>query len=71
MVASDRLSRVRRRDGRADSGQGRVLTQMALFWFAKLGHIVPNHLTGDDPLSVVSDERTRAGARPLDARASG
>ncbi len=28
---------------------------MALFWFDKLGDIVPNHLTGEDPLSVVSE----------------
>jgi len=28
---------------------------MALFWFDKLDGIVPNHLTGDDPLSVVTD----------------
>jgi phosphoribosylaminoimidazole-succinocarboxamide synthase len=28
---------------------------MALFWFDKLGHICPNHLTGDAPESVVSD----------------
>ena len=27
---------------------------MALFWFDKLHDIVPNHLTGEDPLSVVS-----------------
>ena len=27
---------------------------MALFWFDKLAGIVPNHLTGDDPLSVVT-----------------
>jgi phosphoribosylaminoimidazole-succinocarboxamide synthase len=27
---------------------------MALFWFAKLGHICPNHLTGDTPESVVT-----------------
>ena len=27
---------------------------MALFWFGKLGHICPNHLTGEAPKSVVS-----------------
>jgi len=31
-----------------------LLTQMALFWFDKLGHVCPNHLTGEDPLSVVT-----------------
>ncbi|MFM2328930.1 MAG: hypothetical protein RLZZ494_1033, partial [Pseudomonadota bacterium] len=35
-------------------GKGALLTKMALFWFDKLGHVVPNHLTGDDPLSVVA-----------------
>jgi phosphoribosylaminoimidazole-succinocarboxamide synthase len=33
--------------------KGRVLNEMANFWFAKLGHIVPNQLTGVDPESVV------------------
>ena len=35
-------------------GKGALLTQMALFWFARLGHICPNHLTGDAPESVVT-----------------
>ena len=33
--------------------KGRVLTELANFWFEKLGHVVPNHLTGIDPESVV------------------
>ena len=33
--------------------KGRVLTELANFWFAKLGHVVPNHLTGIDPESMV------------------
>jgi len=36
--------------------KGRVLNEMANFWFDKLGHIVPNQLTGIDPASVVSKE---------------
>lgn len=36
--------------------KGEVLTAVADFWFAKLGHIVPNQLTGVDPESVVSKE---------------
>jgi phosphoribosylaminoimidazole-succinocarboxamide synthase len=32
-----------------------VLTELANFWFAKLGHIVPNHLTGIDPESVLKE----------------
>jgi phosphoribosylaminoimidazole-succinocarboxamide synthase len=33
-------------------GKGRVLTAVSNFWFGKLGHIVPNHLS-DLPLSQV------------------
>jgi phosphoribosylaminoimidazole-succinocarboxamide synthase len=40
-------------------GKGRVLTELSLFWFRKLGHIVPNHLTGIAPETVVA-ERERA-----------
>ncbi len=36
--------------------KGRVLNQMANFWFDKLGHIVPNQLTGIDPESVVLEK---------------
>jgi phosphoribosylaminoimidazole-succinocarboxamide synthase len=37
------------------AGKGAVLTQIANFWFDKLAHIVPNHLTGIAPESVVKD----------------
>ncbi|KAF0836349.1 phosphoribosylaminoimidazole-succinocarboxamide synthase [Methylovorus glucosotrophus] len=40
--------------------KGAVLTQIANFWFDKLGHIVPNHLTGIAPESVVSDPAEKA-----------
>ena len=59
MIASDRLSAFDVIMGEAIPGKGVLLTQMALFWFDKLTDIVPNHLTGDDPLSVVSDEVER------------
>src|SRR3954463_7459217 len=36
--------------------KGRDLNEMGNFWFEKLGHIVPNQLTGIDPASVVSKE---------------
>jgi phosphoribosylaminoimidazole-succinocarboxamide synthase len=55
MVASDRLSAFDVIMGEAIPGKGTLLTQMALFWFDKLADIVPNHLTGEDPLSVVSE----------------
>jgi len=53
MVASDRISAFDVIMGEPIPGKGALLTQMALFWFDKLGHIVPNHLTGDAPESVV------------------
>ncbi len=34
-------------------GKGAVLTAMSNFWFRKLGHIIPNHLSGIAPESVV------------------
>ncbi|MFN9163903.1 MAG: phosphoribosylaminoimidazolesuccinocarboxamide synthase [Alphaproteobacteria bacterium] len=35
-------------------GKGQVLTALSNFWFARLGHVVANHLTGVDPVSVVA-----------------
>ena len=40
--------------------KGRVLNEMANFWFGRLGHIVPNQLTGIDPESVVKGEEEKA-----------
>ncbi len=50
--------------------KGAVLTQIANFWFEKLGHILPNHLTGIDPDTVVSDpaEKAQLGARAIVAK---
>lgn len=56
MVASDRISAFDVIMGEPIPGKGELLTQMALFWFGKLGHIVPNHLTGDAPESAVKPE---------------
>ncbi len=56
MVASDRISAFDVIMGEPIPGKGELLTQMALFWFARLDHICPNHLTGDDPASVVTPE---------------
>ncbi len=44
-------------------GKGEVLTALSNFWFAKLGHLVPNHMTGIDPESVVSGEEEKAQVR--------
>jgi phosphoribosylaminoimidazole-succinocarboxamide synthase len=34
-------------------GKGIVLTAISNFWFKRLGHVVPNHLTDIDPSSVL------------------
>ncbi|MCJ0765865.1 phosphoribosylaminoimidazolesuccinocarboxamide synthase [Variovorax terrae] len=54
MVASDRISAFDVIMGEPIPGKGELLTQMALFWFGKLGHLCPNHLTGEAPESVVT-----------------
>lgn len=58
MVASDRISAFDVIMGEPIPGKGVLLTQMALFWFDRLGprglNICPIHLTGDAPESVVS-----------------
>ena len=58
MVASDRLSAFDVILGEPIPGKGALLTQMALFWFDRLGpkglNICPIHLTGDAPESVVT-----------------
>jgi len=60
MVASDRLSAFDVIMGEPIPGKGALLTQMALFWFDKLGphglNICPIHLTGEAPESVVTPE---------------
>jgi phosphoribosylaminoimidazole-succinocarboxamide synthase len=40
--------------------KGRVLNEMANFWFGRLGHIVPNQLTGIDPQTVVQGDDEKA-----------
>ena len=54
IVTTDRLSAFDVVMNEPIPGKGRVLNQMSDFWFDKLGHIVPNHLTGIDPESVVA-----------------
>jgi phosphoribosylaminoimidazole-succinocarboxamide synthase len=66
MVATDRLSAFDVVMGEPIPGKGELLTTMALFWFNRLAHIVPNHLTGDDPQSVVAaDEREQVRGRAM------
>jgi phosphoribosylaminoimidazole-succinocarboxamide synthase len=49
------------------AGKGAVLTQIANFWFDKLKGILPNHLTGIDPDTLVSDleEKAQLGERAI------
>jgi phosphoribosylaminoimidazole-succinocarboxamide synthase len=54
IVTSDRLSAFDVVLSDPIPDKGRVLNEMANFWFARLGHIVPNQLTGIDPVSVVA-----------------
>ena len=63
IVASDRLSAfdVVLPDPIPD--KGKVLNQMANFWFERLGHIVPNQLTGIDPEQVVKSEEEKLQVR--------
>jgi phosphoribosylaminoimidazole-succinocarboxamide synthase len=66
MVASDRISAFDVIMGEPIPGKGALLTKMALFWFELLKDVAPNHLTGDDPLSVVSaDERAQVEGRAM------
>ena len=67
IVTSDRLSAF---DVVLDDpipGKGQVLNAMANFWFQKLAHVVPNHLTGIAPESVVkgADEVSQVKGRAV------
>jgi len=49
--------------------KGRVLNELASFWFSRLAPIVPNHLTGIDPESVVApEERDQVRGRAVVVR---
>ena len=50
-------------------GKGEVLTAMSNFWFKKLGHVIPNHLTNIAAESVVAaDEREQVASRAMVVR---
>ena len=63
IVTSDRLSAFDVILPDPIPGKGAVLTGLANFWFGKLAHLVPNHLTGIDPETVVQGEAERAQVR--------
>ncbi len=46
--------------------KGRVLTRLSHFWFARLGHVIANHLTGIAPETVVAtSERESVAGRAM------
>lgn len=66
MVATDRLSAFDVVLPTPIPGKGAVLTEISHFWFKQLGHIIPNHLTGDTPESVVqADEQQQVSGRAM------
>jgi phosphoribosylaminoimidazole-succinocarboxamide synthase len=69
IVQSDRLSAFDVVLPTPIPGKGEVLTELSLFWFDKLKHVVPNHLTGIDPLTVVAaNERAEIAGRAMIVR---
>lgn len=67
LVSTDRLSAFDVILPTGIANKGAMLTQMANFWFEKLKNVVPNHLTGIDPASLVSDigEKTQLANRSV------
>ena len=60
IVATDRLSAFDVVLPDPIPGKGAVLTAISNFWFKQLEHVVPNHLTGIEPESVLPDARDHA-----------
>lgn len=56
LVSTDRLSAFDVILPTGIANKGAMLTQMANFWFEQLKHVVPNHLTGIAPESVVAKD---------------
>jgi phosphoribosylaminoimidazole-succinocarboxamide synthase len=54
IITTDRLSAFDVVMNEPIPGKGLVLNAMSNFWFARLAHVVPNHLTGIAPDSVVA-----------------
>ena len=69
IVTTDRLSAFDVVLPTAIPGKGAVLTQVANFWFDRLKDIIPNHLTGIDPATLVNeDEREQVIGRAIVVR---
>lgn len=66
LVSTDRLSAFDVILPTGIANKGAMLTQMANFWFEKLQHVVPNHLTGIEPETVVAaDDKAQLGTANL------
>ena len=67
LVSTDRLSAFDVILPTGIANKGAMLTQMANFWFEKLKDVVPNHLTGINPNSVVANpaEQAQLGSRAV------
>ncbi len=66
IVTSDRLSAFDVILPDPIPGKGEVLTAVANFWFDRLGHVIPNQLTGIDPETVVApEEREQVRGRAI------
>ena len=69
MITTDRLSAFDVVMGQPIPEKGIVLNQMANFWFERLAKVIPNHLTGIDPESVVpADEVDQVKGRAVVAK---
>jgi phosphoribosylaminoimidazole-succinocarboxamide synthase len=66
VVQTDRLSAFDVILSEPIPGKGAVLTEMSYWWFNKLGHVIPNHLTGIAPETVVAaNERDQVAGRSM------
>ncbi|ARU30265.1 phosphoribosylaminoimidazolesuccinocarboxamide synthase [Sulfuriferula sp. AH1] len=66
IVATDRLSAFDVVLPTPIPGKGVVLTEISHFWFRQLADVIPNHLTGDTPESVVqANERDQVSGRAM------
>ena len=66
IVTTDRVSAFDVVLGEPIPGKGQVLTQLTEFWLNKLGHLIPTHATGIDPMSVVRpDEQDQVAGRGM------
>jgi phosphoribosylaminoimidazole-succinocarboxamide synthase len=69
IVTTDRLSAFDVVMNQPIPDKGRVLNALSNFWFERLRHVAPNHLTGIEPESVVAaEERDQVRGRAVVAR---